>query len=478
MHDSNGEGNESLDGRQRASSLVRADTTSGPRRLASSGENEAGALSREFHMDNPAVFGLACSLYQRNSTESASEPKKRVVRLTLTEAAEEIKRLRRFERKMNAEIKQHEEEAKNHLEQITHLKQQIADNERAHREELASRTITYENETKKLKTQLKDTADELQHLQETSLPLVEARKLTFKALRKGRALQYMAQLYTNNSVLVSVKREALFKLLENAVGTEHAVFRATHGFACGVQSYTDSHLRLLRQEQLILLAENERLQAQIQEMQYTTENKRRDRILQQEAAVAAQQDGNWASQELFEKNIESMECTGRTNALALLSPVDAYIICTGSRSMGQGFQREAMESQGMGRMYSHSLAESIVHTMESAIKKTNVEYRQETIFTGCALVTSFVRTHEKAKVLRAFWILILSAKMQSRAKEIQALKEQLKLAQEQEAASGNRRYAAGPCRACHAWSVLSSELNQASELSTIQADRLCIVCPH
>lgn len=56
---------------------------------------------------------------------------------------------------------------------------------------------------------------------------------------------------------------ALYKLLENAVGTDHAVFRATHGFACGVQSYTDSHLRLLRQEQLILLAENERLQAQV-----------------------------------------------------------------------------------------------------------------------------------------------------------------------------------------------------------------------
>ena len=56
---------------------------------------------------------------------------------------------------------------------------------------------------------------------------------------------------------------ALYKLLENAVGTDHALFRATHGFACGVQSYTDSHLRLLRQEQLILLAENERLQAQV-----------------------------------------------------------------------------------------------------------------------------------------------------------------------------------------------------------------------
>lgn len=51
------------------------------------------------------------------------------------------------------------------------------------------------------------TNDELRLLQETSLPLAEARKLTFKALRKGRALQYMAQLYTNNTVLMTVKRE-------------------------------------------------------------------------------------------------------------------------------------------------------------------------------------------------------------------------------------------------------------------------------
>ncbi|CDJ35999.1 uncharacterized protein EMH_0004420 [Eimeria mitis] len=422
-----------------------------------------------------------------SSPEESAEPKKRVVRLSLTEAADEIKRLRRFERRANAELKQHEEDAKNHLEQISQLKQQIVDNERTSKEELANLTNKYEEETNKLKTQLKNTSDELHHLKETSLPLVEARKLTFKALRKGRALQYIAQLYTNNTVLVAVKREALYKLLENAVGTDHAVFRATHGFACGVHPYTESHLRLLRQEQLILLAENERLQAQIQEMQHSTENKRRDRLVQQEAAIIAKHDvgsdgGNWQSQ----------------------SPHDAAIENSGSRSVGQDLQRSGTDPHGLmkaqslhnaalkqvemdlartklrsicsilkmaetrllayacRRLYSHSLAESIVHTMEKAIKKTNVEFRKESIVTGCALVTSFVRANEKARMLRAFWILILSAKMQNSAKEVQALTEQLKRAQEQEAASAGRRYSAAPCRACHAWSVLSSELDQAS----------------
>ena len=78
--------------------------------------------------------------------------------------------------------------------------------------------------------------------------------------------------------------------------------------------------------------------------------------------------------------------------------------------------------------------------------------------------TSF-RTNEKAKLLRAFWILLCNTRMQGRAEEIQSLQEQLKQAKEQKPTSESRGYYAGPCRACHAWSVLSSELNQASELS-------------
>ncbi|CDJ53622.1 hypothetical protein, conserved [Eimeria brunetti] len=481
--DSNGEGNDSPDSRRREGSLARGDTTNGPRKLTSSFEPDAGAMS---------------------PPDSSAEPKKKIVRLTLTEAAEEIKRLRRYERKMNAEIKQHEEDAKKYMEQINQLKQQVVDNDRAHKEEMASRTSQYESETKKLKTQLKvilaaatmyrtyalyilatakNTSDELQILQETSLPLVEARKLTFKALRKGRALQYMAQLYTNNTVLVSVKREALYKLLENAVGPDHAVFRATHGFACGIQAYSDSHLRLLRQEQLILLAENERLQAQIQEMQLNNENKRRDRVVQQEAAVVSKLEGSWPSPEPYEPPMEAFasrmmgpdfqtdgtELYGLEKAQSLrgvnkqlemdLASAKLRSICSILR-----IAETRLLAYALRRLYSHSSTDSVVQTMERAINKTNVDFRNETIVTGCALVTSFVRTNEKARMLRAFWILLFSAKMQNRAKEIQTLKDQLKQAQEQEATSASNRYSAGPCRACHAWSVLSSELNEANSI--------------
>ena len=55
---------------------------------------------------------------------------------------------------MNVEIKQYEEDAKNYKEQISRLKQQVVDNERAHQEEMAARTSAYESEIKRLKTQL------------------------------------------------------------------------------------------------------------------------------------------------------------------------------------------------------------------------------------------------------------------------------------------------------------------------------------
>lgn len=77
------------------------------------------------------------------------------MRLTLTEAAEEIKRLRRLERQFNAQSKQQEEEARGFLEQITTLKQQLLDSERTRKEEKASMMSTYENDMKKLKGQLK-----------------------------------------------------------------------------------------------------------------------------------------------------------------------------------------------------------------------------------------------------------------------------------------------------------------------------------
>ncbi|CDJ69354.1 hypothetical protein, conserved [Eimeria necatrix] len=453
------DGNDSTDERFQRAPSRRGDSNSGAQKIGSTAEADKNG---------------------------GSSPKKRVVRLTLTEAAEEIKRLRRFERRTNAQMKQHEEEVKSYVEQVTNLKQQLLDSERARQEEKASLMSMYETDTKKLKAQLKSTSDELQLLQETSLPLVEARKLTFKALRKGRALQYMAQLYTNNTVLVSVKREALFRFLENAFGTDHAVFRANHGFACGVQSYTDSHLRLLRQEQLILLAENERLQAQIQEMQVHTEKSRRDRILQQEAAIVGKHEGNWSSQQNYEGSIAKSGTPSMGLASSQRERLESPAIMSSFSFQGGNVRTLEMEltrtklqsvcavlnmaqtrllAYAFRRMYSFCMSESVVQTMEKAINRSSAELRKETIITGCALVTSFFRTNDKASMLRAFWILVLSAKIQSRAKEVEALKEQLKTAQEQGARTGGPNYSAATCRACHAWSVLSSELDEKNAMA-------------
>ncbi|KAL8435817.1 hypothetical protein ACSSS7_002194 [Eimeria intestinalis] len=351
----------------------------------------------------------------------AGSPKKHVIRLTLTEAADEIKRLRRAERQHAAETKLRDEEKKILTEEASKLRQQLANSERARKEEQAALQIRYDRDTKKLNDQLTETRDELQVLQETSLPLIEARKLTFKALRKGRALQYMAQLYTNNTLVMSVKREALHKLLENAVGTDHAVFRATHGFACGVQSYTDSHLRLLRQEQLILLAENERLQAQIQDMQQRAENSKRDRLQQHESSLAGRSDANWLQSQSREA---SMTIAG--------SP---------SRSGVQAWERERSELEGVPS----SLP---VHGMGLKVKDAEIN-----------LVDAKLRSIQAVLSMGRARLLSYALRRYDAARRM-ALNEQLKQAQQKATAAENHAYPESTCRACHAWSILSSDLNQ------------------
>ncbi|KAL8449057.1 hypothetical protein Emed_003409 [Eimeria media] len=396
--------------------------------------------------------------------EGQGEPKKHVIRLTLTEAAEEIKRLRRAERQHAVDLKSREDEKKNLVEEISKLKQQLADSERARKEEQAALQSAYDRDTTKLKDQLKETQDELQLLQETSLPLIEARKLTFKALRKGRALQYMAQLYTNNTLVMSIKREGLHKLLENAVGTDHAVFRATHGFACGVQSYTDSHLRLLRQEQLILLAENERLQAQVNWLQPQS----------REASMTIGGSASRSGGQVWER--ERSELPGSPLSLpqhgmsgkvkdaemdltdAKLRSIHAILSMAKTRLLSYAFRR----------LFVHSVKESVVQTMQSALNKKSTAFKKESIVTGSALVMSFVRTCEKASVIRAFWMMILRSKAQSYAQEVQALNEQLKQAQQRATANENQAYPQSTCRACRAWSILSSDLDQSNATGGIQ----------
>ncbi|CRG94691.1 conserved Plasmodium protein, unknown function [Plasmodium gallinaceum] len=94
------------------------------------------------------------------------------------------------------------------------------------------------------------------------IPLKEARKITFKALRKGSAAQKFISLIESNSINYKLKKKAINILLTNAYGVLH---HQKNRYS-DVLKYTDSHLKLFRQEQLILLAENERLTMQMKEL--------------------------------------------------------------------------------------------------------------------------------------------------------------------------------------------------------------------
>lgn len=61
---------------------------------------------------------------------------------------------------------------------------------------------------------------------------------------------------------------------------------------------------------------------------------------------------------------------------------------------------------------------------------------------------------------------MLNAKIQAYAKDLRTLGEQLKEALQKAGESDGPKYSPSTCRACRAWSVLSSELNQTSEKYT------------
>ncbi|CAD2100146.1 conserved Plasmodium protein, unknown function [Plasmodium vinckei brucechwatti] len=95
------------------------------------------------------------------------------------------------------------------------------------------------------------------------IPLNEARKITYKALRKGSAAQKIVNLILGSSINYKLKKNALNTLLVNAYGIMHN--KKNHNYP-EILKYTDSHLKLFRQEQLILLAENERLTIQMKDL--------------------------------------------------------------------------------------------------------------------------------------------------------------------------------------------------------------------
>lgn len=131
------------------------------------------------------------------------------------------------------------------------------------------------DETKKLRKQLlgsEQNASNLQKLLKDAenekqlyyIPLKDARKITYKALRKGSAAQHLINVIQNNSIDYKLKKKAINQLMLNAFGVIHNIKKTA---IPDMLKYTDSHLKLFRQEQLILLAENERLAEQIKELQ-------------------------------------------------------------------------------------------------------------------------------------------------------------------------------------------------------------------
>ncbi|KYN93065.1 hypothetical protein PRSY57_0023000 [Plasmodium reichenowi] len=117
-----------------------------------------------------------------------------------------------------------------------------------------------ENEISNLKKILDDRDKETKT---NYIPLNEARKITYKALRKGSAAQLFINLIESNNINYKLKKEALNNLITNAFGVMRHEKKDRYS---EIFKYTDSHLKLFRQEQLILLAENERLTIQLKDL--------------------------------------------------------------------------------------------------------------------------------------------------------------------------------------------------------------------
>ncbi|CRH01430.1 conserved Plasmodium protein, unknown function [Plasmodium relictum] len=123
------------------------------------------------------------------------------------------------------------------------------------KKELSTKEIEINNLKKILEDREKD-------IKLNYIPLKEARKITYKALRKGSAAQKFINLIESNSINYKLKKIAINQLITNAFGVMH--YQKSR--YPEVLKYKDSHLKLFRQEQLILLAENERLTLQMKEL--------------------------------------------------------------------------------------------------------------------------------------------------------------------------------------------------------------------
>ncbi|PHJ20980.1 hypothetical protein CSUI_005183, partial [Cystoisospora suis] len=140
---------------------------------------------------------------QRTIVEKDGKP---MQRFTLSEAADEIKRLRRLVKQVRGDLKKAEEDLKTSQSQIGRLQAEHEQSENRLRQK-EEETTRFKKEVDELNRGLDIAAEELRVLQATSLPLNEARKLTYKALRKGRALQCLADLFSKNHMTENLVRE-------------------------------------------------------------------------------------------------------------------------------------------------------------------------------------------------------------------------------------------------------------------------------
>ncbi|EKX72866.1 conserved hypothetical protein [Theileria equi strain WA] len=91
----------------------------------------------------------------------------------------------------------------------------------------------------------------------------QAHEISMMALQKGAAIERLVNVTRGNSVNIRAMKNAFFKLKAYTFGKDHpAVTSATED--PGVFKFSQDQLRLLRQEQLMLLSENERLVDELQ----------------------------------------------------------------------------------------------------------------------------------------------------------------------------------------------------------------------
>ncbi|KEP67097.1 UNVERIFIED_CONTAM: hypothetical protein HHA_274160 [Hammondia hammondi] len=315
---------------------------------------------------------------------------KTMQRLTLGEAAEEIKRLRRLARQNKVDLQKKEEE-KGQLEQtVSELQAEMQTAQRAAEKRIREK----EREADDLRKQLDKAAEDMRFLQTVSLPINEARKLTYKALRKGRALECLGELFCRNSVTNRMLREGFTAIVENAFGLGHLAFRAEHGVGPSCRTAVESQLRLLRQEQLLLLAENDRLTTQLSEVQGALATQRKDAANQpqEEAEIEKAEASASGGDTDTDKNPQSAK--SRKKAIKAAFELVASLLRTA---------RVRLLAVAMQRLACYAIHETGVMLLDVARTKATNNWNQVNFILGAKLILIFLRAFMRRREQLGFY---------------------------------------------------------------------------